>query len=95
MAQAAAPDKGSTDEGKDEGQPPPYQAADQQEPILTEEILTSSSWTLHYSPIRHKREMRFHAKGVIGVGKNAWENSYRFIKPGHISKSCSWILRST
>merc|ERR1719295_2011120 len=65
-----------------EGQPPPYKAPQGNDEIFTEEILLSSSWTLHYSPIRHKREMRFHAKGVIGVGKNEWENSWKFIKEG-------------
>ena len=50
--------------------------------VLTKEIIVSSKWMLHYSPIRHKRSIQFKADGSIGEGRNDWEYQWRFIKPG-------------
>ena len=50
--------------------------------LLTEEIIISNKWMLHYSPIRHKREIQFKAGGKIGKGQNDWEYNWLFIKPG-------------
>ena len=50
--------------------------------LLTEEIILSKQWMLHYSPLRHKRKIVFKKGGSIGEGRNDWEYSWKFIKPG-------------
>ena len=50
--------------------------------MLTEEIILSSKWMLHYSPLRHKRKINFKKNGKIGEGQNDWEHSWKFIKHG-------------
>lgn len=53
--------------------------------MLSEQIITSSAWMLHYSPNRHKRKIQFKANGSIGKGRNDWEHSWKFIKTGEFA----------